>query len=288
MRTQAMTAALFPEGSPGARKLLDATSVRARALSLGERIDIRALESTSRLTPVLPLVLQAGERGCVVVFRYGAVVFFNVAPLEEVTVLEGLKRFVGDPFSKPELDEIEIRVVPDQKEGRADAVDGNILTVVELSVERVQIIAEILARTVALARYETAIKEQVNAIETWATALQHGKQAKSLERQLIKNLGATIVIQSSMAGRIEINDKPEILWERSDLERLFLRLEAEFELKERDMGLERKLALLTSTAETLLNLVDNRHAHRLEWYVIGLIVLEIVISLVTIAFGIDH
>lgn len=261
-----------------------ATTVRARALYLGERIDVRALEATSRITPVLPLVVQAGEHGCAVVFRYGAVVLFHVAPMEEVTFLEGLKRMVGDPFPKPEVEEIEIRVVPD----RPDGLEGNVLTVVELSPERVQVVAEILARTVALARYESVMKESVAAIESWALALQKGQSAAALERNLIKNLGATIVIQSSMTGRIEIDDKPEILWERADLERIFLRLEDEYELKERDMALERKLALISSTAEMLLNLVDNRHSRRLEWYIIGLIVLEIVISLTTIAFGLGH
>ena len=58
-----------------------ATTVKARALYLGERIDVRALEGTSRLTAQLPLVIQAGERGCCVIFRYGAIVLFHVAPL---------------------------------------------------------------------------------------------------------------------------------------------------------------------------------------------------------------
>jgi len=265
-----------------------ATTVKARALYLGQRIDVRALEATNRITPVLPIVVQAGERGCAVVFRYGVVALFNVTPLEEVSLLAGFTKLVGDPFPRPEIEDIEIRVMPDRQDGRADAVEGTVLTVVELSVERVQIIAEILGRTVALARYESVVRDSVSAIETWAHALQEGRKASNLEENLIKNLGATIVIQSLMTGRIEINDKPEILWERSDLERIFLRLEDEYELKQRDIALERKLALISSTAEMLLNLVDNRHSRRLEWYVIGLICLEVVISLTTIAFGIGH
>ncbi|MDP2339802.1 MAG: RMD1 family protein [Deltaproteobacteria bacterium] len=265
-----------------------ATTVKARALYLGERIDVRALEATSRITPVLPLAIQAGEHGACVLFRYGVVVFFHVSPLEEVGFIASLKKFIGDGFPKPELEEIEIRVVPDRNDGSQDIVEGNVLTVSELSVERVQLIAEILARTVALARYESVVKESWSAIENWAQALQQGRSENALAKQLLKNLGSTIVIQSSMTGRIEIDDKPEILWERADLERIYLRLEDEYELKERDKALERKLALISSTAEMMLNLVDNRHAHRLEWYIIGLIVLEIVISLTTIAFGASH
>ena len=265
-----------------------ATSVKVRALYLCERIDVRALESASRLTPVLPLAIQAGDHGAAVIFRYGVVVFFHVSPLEEVSIIDSMKKLVGESFAKPELEEIEIRVVPENSEGRQDVVEGNVLTVAELSVERVQLIAEILARTVALARYESVVKESWSAIENWAQALQEGKSANALAKQLLKNLGSTIVIQSSMTGRIEIDDKPEILWDRPDLERIYLRLEDEYELKERDKALERKLALISSTAEMMINLVDNRHAHRLEWYIIILILVEIVITLGTIAFGIAH
>jgi uncharacterized Rmd1/YagE family protein len=270
------------------------TTLKARALYLGERLDIRVFESTSRLAPQAPLTIAAGERGVAVLFRYGVVVLFHLTPLEEVAFVDNLQRLLGEPFAKPEVEELEIRVVPivsvvaDRQEGRADVVENNVISVAELSIDRVQLIAEILARTVALARYEATMKESVAAVETWALALQQGKSGRALERNLLKNLGATIVVQSSMSGRIEIDDKPELLWERPDLERIYARLEDEFELKERDKALERKLALISTTAETLLNLVDNRHAHRLEWYIIGLIVVEMIISLVSLGLGLSH
>jgi uncharacterized Rmd1/YagE family protein len=268
-----------------------ASSVRVRAICLGERLDVRALEATSRLSTQTPLCLSAGERGAMVVCRYGAVVLFNVSPLEEANVTSQLKQFVGEPFAKPETEELEIRIggdpANDLAEGVAGAV-GQALSVSSLPVERVQVIAEILARSVALARYEAAVRDSYSAMEGWAQALQQGRGARSFQKQLQKNLGATIVIQSAMTGRIEIGDKPEMLWERPDLERLYLRLEDEYELRERDKILERKLSLIASTAEMLLNLVDNKHAHRLEWYIIVLIVVEMVITLATIAFDLPH
>jgi uncharacterized Rmd1/YagE family protein len=141
---------------------------------------------------------------------------------------------------------------------------------------------------VALARYEAAVRDSAAAVESWAQALQSGRDAGAFQKQLFKNLGSTILIQSSMTSRVEIGDKPELLWERPDLERLYLRLEDEFELQERDKTLERKLALLSSTAEMLINLVDNKHAHRLEYYIIGLIVVETLIALYTVITGGSH
>lgn len=268
-----------------------AATVRARALYLGERIDVRALEATARLSPVSPLVLTAGERGVAVFFRYGVVVLFNVPPLEEAGFVTQLKSFVGEPFAKGETEDLEIRVADDAPADRAGSAIGTTsqaLTVPTLTVERVQVIAEILARSVALSRYEAAVRESYSAMEGWAQGLQRGIKRNSFEAQLRKNLGSTILIQSAMTGRIEIDDKPELLWERPDLERLYLRLEDEFELRERDKVLERRLGLISSTAEMLLNLSDNKHAHRLEWYIIILILAEMAITLVTMALGIAH
>lgn len=49
-------------------------------------------------------------------------------------------------------------------------------------------------------------------------------------------------------GRVEVDEKPETLWERPDLERFYVRLEDEYELKERHLALERKLELISRTA----------------------------------------
>jgi uncharacterized Rmd1/YagE family protein len=222
--------------SPGGMTLFGgATAVRARALYIGERIDVRALEQTERLATA-PLVLAVGgdRRGVAVLFRYGAVVLFHVPPLEEASFIDQLKKFVGDPLSKPDLEEAEVRLMPDKPEGP----ESGSIQVAAFSVERLQVIADALARSVALARYENSVGESVSAIETWAKTLEQTGRGASLEKQLRKHLGATLLIQHGMTGRLEITDKPDLLWDRPDLERLYVKLEDEYELKERDKSLE--------------------------------------------------
>jgi uncharacterized Rmd1/YagE family protein len=81
-----------------------------------------------------------------------------------------------------------------------------------------------------------------------------------------------------MAGGAEVGEKPELLWDRPDLEGLFLRLEDEFEIKERHAVLERKLNLIAHTAQTLLQQQQSRHSLRLELYIVILIVVEILLT----------
>jgi required for meiotic nuclear division protein 1 len=82
-----------------------------------------------------------------------------------------------------------------------------------------------------------------------------------------------------MVGRVEVADKPELLWDRPELGRLYGRLEDEYELIERHVALERKLALLSRTVETLLDLLQDKRNLRVEWYIVVLIVIEILLTL---------
>ncbi|OGA27621.1 MAG: hypothetical protein A3I01_17640 [Betaproteobacteria bacterium RIFCSPLOWO2_02_FULL_65_24] len=81
-----------------------------------------------------------------------------------------------------------------------------------------------------------------------------------------------------MVGRAEIGDKPELLWDHPELEGLNALLEDEFEIHERLAALDRKLELVARTERTLAELISTRHALRVEWYIVALIVLEIALT----------
>ena len=87
-----------------------------------------------------------------------------------------------------------------------------------------------------------------------------------------------------MVGRVEVGEKPDVLWERPGLNRLFTRLEDEYELQERRTALERKLDLIARTVETLVDLLQNKRALRVEWYIVALIVFEIILTLYQLLF----
>ncbi len=69
-----------------------------------------------------------------------------------------------------------------------------------------------------------------------------------------------------------------MLWDRPDLERLYARLEAEYELKERAEALGRKLAVIAETAKALTDIIDTERSLRLELIIVALILIEIAIA----------
>ena len=91
-------------------------------------------------------------------------------------------------------------------------------------------------------------------------------------------MGEALLVQHRVSGRVAVGEKPDVLWDRPDLERLYARLEDEYELSERVETLNRKLTVVSDTATTLADIVDTKRSLRLELIVIILIAFEVVIT----------
>ena len=105
---------------------------------------------------------------------------------------------------------------------------------------------------------------------------------------MLKLLGNALLVQHRVSGRIAVAEKPDALWDRPDLERLYARLEDEYELKERVDALNRKLAVVAETANTLADIIDTRRSLRLEVIIVVLIAVEIIIAFYQIYAGRGH
>jgi required for meiotic nuclear division protein 1 len=249
--------------------------VTARALLLGERIDTRGLEDREPLSRV-PLVVRVYEGGLAVVFRYGVVVLINVAAEAQEAFATRLEPRVHDPFRERESDEVRVLVQPESDE-QTD-LDGTI-SIKELTLERMQLIADILAKSLVLSHYETAVASALDRVEPLAERLGSSGRIGSRGRFLLRHIGSVLLVQHKTVGRVEAGEKPDLLWDHPELERLYARLAEEYELRERARALDRKLEVISRTVETVLDLVQQRSTLRVEWYVVALIVAELVLGI---------
>jgi len=255
------------------------TQLVARALLLGERLDTKGLEHQDTLA-LAPLTARVDEGGIAVLFRYGVVVLFNVVPAAERALLGRLAPMIVDRYDPPESDEMRIVVKPDAD----DQIDvTGVLMLREVTVERLQLIADALAKSLVLAHYETQIAVAFDRIEPLAAMLQRSGRPGSQGRLLLRQIGSVLLVQQKMVGRVETGEKPDLLWDHPVLERLQGRLAEEYELRDRDRALDRKLDVISRTVETLLGLVQQRSTLRVEWYVVLLIVAELVLGLYSLA-----
>ena len=249
--------------------------LKARALLLGDRLDLRAFKIADCLSTT-PLTLEVDtEGGLAVLFRYGVVVFFGVKGLDEVRFIESLKPLLTNAYTTPEIEELEIHC-----SRPSIGVQSGAVSLDEVSLEKLQVIADALSKNLVLSLYEKMVANEFDKIEPLAQELASHGRVSANSKTLLSKIGHMLLIEHRMVGRAEIGDKPETLWNFPHLNGLYASMEDEFELLERQLALDRKLGLISDTAQTLADVWDNKQLHKLEWYVIGLIFFEIVISLI--------
>ncbi len=254
--------------------------ITARAFFKGERIDLRTFENSNCLDR-MPLTVKVGAEGLVVLQRYGTVVFFNVSAEEEAEFMEKLESWITKAIERPEIEEVQVQL--DESVKDQIGKDGTII-LENGALERFQTVADILAKSVLLSYYEANIAKAFASIEPIAANFQRQRQTQQPGSELLKHIGNTLMIQQIMVGLVEIEEKPELLWDHPELDRLYLRLEDEYEIRERNRALERKLELISLTATTVLELVQHRSGIRLEWYILGLILVETLLTTYQIFF----
>jgi uncharacterized Rmd1/YagE family protein len=222
-----------------------------------------------------PLAFRAGKDGVVTVFRYGVVVLFGLAVLEEDEVLRSLRARVIRPVEVREDETATIEIAPDKDE---QILPGGPILLKAITPEHMLVIADALSKSVVLARDEREVSSVVEVVEPFARQLAEKGRAPEGRRAILKHIGNALLVQHRVSGRVAVADKPDVVWDRPVLDRLYTRLEDEYELKERAEALSRKLAVISDTAEVLTDMINTNRSLRLELIIVLLIMSEIVIT----------
>jgi uncharacterized Rmd1/YagE family protein len=244
------------------------------ALLIGDRINTAGFEG--QVLSSTPLALRVGTNGMAVIFRYGVAVFIGLTADEEAEFLERLQTRTFGKITPPEEEWAKIQIAREAEE--PIPVGGPIL-VSDFSLERLLIVSDALAKSVVLGRDEREVANVFDTIEPFARELARFGKTSRNRTDLLKLLGNALLVQHRLSGRVAVGEKPDVLWDRPDLERLYARLEDEYELSERVETLNRKLAVIADTASTLADIVDTKRTLRLEVIVVILIAFEIVVTL---------
>jgi len=115
-------------------------------------------------------------------------------------------------------------------------------------------------------------------VEPFARVLAEQGRTPGGRRAILKHIGHALLVQHRVSGRVAVAEKPDAVWDRPDLERLYARLQDEYELTDRADALARKLALISETATMLTDIIDTKRSLRLEIMIVVLIVFEIIIT----------
>ena len=240
-------------------------------------------EESLRLNEVaLKGILHDSADKSIYVFPFGSIVFTNCEHHEIMDVIHYLGRIEKSLAQITTLDftdDYKIEISSDEK---PFINNDSLITACEVSYQR-EIIATVLAKSVALERIEIDIDKLLDEIEDIVNYLQRGYLTVS-DNKLAKISARILGFRLSAISYIMILDKPEITWLNEDAEILFDKLSPLFELTDRCENIRLKSEMLMDITKVFTELAHAKRGNRLECAVVILILIEIVLSLISMVF----
>lgn len=248
--------------------------MNATAVLVGESINLSTLVQKVRY--YYDVFHDVYEEKSIVVHRHGVVVFFDHSRSERNAYLETLQKHISQPHKTHEEEKLEVKISRTVAEGHQK--DG-VLHMKSLNKEKREIIAHLLTKSLLLDRYESRVQDVFASfspiIEKMRTTPIYKLPKKTIQSLISRNFG----LQHSIIGKIKISERPDILWEHESLNKIYDTLLVEYEIHERFEMLTEKISIIDHSAQALMVFLDNHKAHLLEWYIIILIVFEILFTL---------
>jgi uncharacterized Rmd1/YagE family protein len=209
-------------------------------------------------------------------FPYGTVICWGVAVEKGMTFLSETRHYEHQPVEQLEKDTFtysygeKCRII----ENEIILPDQDIMTKLAVS--------HGLAQSVKLGGFEDAISKAYQKTKDIPQDLaKHGRIQQS-RKQIRKKMGELFIERSMINLHVDVLDTPEFFWDHSDLEPFYTTIANELDIKTRGQILNQRLDVVRELFEMLGNELNHQHSSRLEWIIIGLIVSEVVISLLQV------
>ncbi|MFA6428015.1 MAG: RMD1 family protein [Candidatus Buchananbacteria bacterium] len=250
--------------------------IKVKAYDIARSADLGALRAIKfgKLVNDSPVIFQTKEK-FLVIFDYGVAVFFNYERAEIVRAINVIRQHVVGYKSSYAKDDFVIVVGKPSLPSSQEA-----LGVKDLTLDEIKLVSIVLSRSVALEYYENLIDDLLEKLAPIVERLSKKGNTRRTTRSLRKQIGLALAVQHELAYNLEILDDPDVVWSSGQkVDELFHELAGAFDLAQRVQILEKKLKIISDANNFLIDQVQIRQAHTLEWIVILLIAFEIVWAL---------
>lgn len=233
----------------------------------------RLFEGKALARSATKLTFRDAEDSYFFIYRFGSVIFFNVAPKRREAVIEKLKSVLGDKPDMLTSEDFEIRLSQD---GRS-SVGFEHAAIDSISLDRVELLALILAQSTSLEYFENKVDQILGRTADVGHVLKkHGRLERG-DREIKKFIGQCITTKRDLVASLYLLDKPDETWEDQVLDNLYREAVEMFELRDRYRTVDYKLKMIQENLELIADLLQYRHANFLEWAIIVLIAIEVVL-----------
>ncbi len=205
-------------------------------------------------------------------YSFGAIVLADANNEQELDVIHHLKKLGLSMKERRFVDEYE--VVSDPKIRKFIVTDTKLL-VNKLDPKMIKVAAKVLAQSVALESYEDEFDKINRQFNVLNKDLEKDGRLNLSEKDILKLMAKNNGVIEEVVSGIGVLEKPESAWDSHMIDVLHTYLVEEFELKERFQELHSQMDFVQENYKIFLESFHNKHAARLEWIIIILIVVEI-------------
>ena len=141
-----------------------------------------------------------------------------------------------------------------------------------------------LAQSVKLSTFEAAIQKTFNTTKHIPEDLAHWGKIPLSRREIRRKMGELFLERNSINLHFDVLDTPEFFWEYPELEPLYAMIANYLDIETRVEVLNQRLDVVHELFEMLGNELNHQHSSRLEWTIIGLIIIEVALTLLRDVF----
>ncbi|SCV70410.1 BQ2448_1804 [Microbotryum intermedium] len=146
-----------------------------------------------------------------------------------------------------------------------------------------------IARVTKLGVYEEAFDTFASHVASIPKLLESGSEAPVRKTDIIKRVGTLHGFRQKLNLEDEnLLDEPEFLWDDEKLHRYYTSVCKALEFDSRLRNLNDRVDYAFQLQSTLMELLNTKTSHRLEWIIIVLIAFEITIVLIREGVGLFH
>jgi len=221
-------------------------------------------------------------------YQFGSIVFTNFTYHEAMDFVKYIEKITPKVICLNEkIDSEEYSFIVNTSINEMEALDDS-LTVKEHKPHTLDIVANIMAKSVAMDRIELDVDRLLSECEDILAKMKVGNFSTS-SKKLFKLSAEILEFKYNTVSSIRLLDKPDLTWDKENLNHIYTELSEKFELIERYENLSTKHETLLDIINVFTSLTQDKHGVRLEWVVIILIAIEVILSLSEFHFfGLIH
>jgi len=247
-----------------------------QAFNLYHAIPVKSLRPilTGRIVDSSPSALQVeyGDLKFVFIYRFGAIVFFNMDTKEVEEELSRIRGILGPDLDDKTSETFHIKI------GDQDRFEFDYAELRSINIKTIGMIALTVGQSAALETYEIHSDRMLHNSANFMQRLAKVGSVPLRGKILLKFIGSAAGTRQEIVANLAILDPPEEAWLSHEMQKIFKETQQCFDIDVRFRALDRKLTLVQDNLEILANLVTNRRAAILEILIVGLIALELILA----------